>query len=181
MLGSQKRFAPPPNLTSWDVARLLVGLLLLVSASLKLHQLLTVSTVSADWLASPRVQWLAVGWESALAFWLFSNWRANVARWVAVATFGVFAAVSLHEAVAGKRTCCCFGMVQATPWVVFGLDIAIAARLYLVRGITVRYPLKVRYQRTMAITVTALSIICGVTAAAWHNGARPGLQIHNWP
>jgi hypothetical protein len=37
--------------------------LLLVSASLKLHQLLTAATfVSNDWLASQRVQWLAAIW-----------------------------------------------------------------------------------------------------------------------
>ena len=82
MLGSQYK-VPPPILTAWDVSRFVVGALLLVSASLKLHQLLTAATfVSNDWLASPRVQWLVVGWESALALW--SAWRMQFVRWAII-------------------------------------------------------------------------------------------------
>lgn len=173
---------PPKKITSWDVARVLVGCLLLVSASLKLHSLLTQSLVTSnEWLASPRVQWLAVGWESSLALWLFSGCRANVTSWVTLATFSIFAVVSLHEAAAGKRTCCCFGAVQAQPWFVFTMDVGIVTFLYRVQPNIRTRSKTVPLLRTATITLAVIFLATGITAAFWYTPPALTLQVFDWP
>ena len=69
-----------------------------------------------------------------LGFWLISG--ANPA-WSWVAAFGTFvgfAGISGYFGWVGVANCGCFGVVRASPWAVFGVDVA--ALLLLARHAT---------------------------------------------
>jgi hypothetical protein len=98
-----------------------------------------------------------------------------------MATFAVFSAVSLLQALGGKRSCCCFGVVDAAPWFVFAMDIAILFYLW-------RTPPDIAAQQfwtpRMRTVTTALAVSClttGVGAAMWHRPTSSPLQILDWP
>lgn len=168
--------------TSWDFLRFTVGFLLVISASLKLHQLLTMSTNGGDaWLMSPRVQWLAVGWESGLALWLWSGDRGKQCRRATIITFALFSAVSLFQALKGQRSCCCFGGISAAPWFVCAMDVGILIYLWRTQpnGGTRQI-----WTPTMRRVVSALAVACfmtGMGAAAWHQFTSSALRILDWP
>jgi hypothetical protein len=169
-------------LTPWDIVRIAVSILLLISAALKLHQLLTASIIgSKDWLTSPHVQWLAVGWESALALWLWSGNCPKACRWAAMATFAVFSAVSLLQALAGKRSCCCFGVVDAAPWFVFAMDVGILFYLWRIQPDVAAQQFWTPRMRTVTTALAVSCLTTGVGAAMWHRPASSALQVLDWP
>jgi hypothetical protein len=151
--------------------------LLVVSAFLKLHQLLTMTPNGPDGLLmSPRVGWLAAGWEAALALWLWSGDRLTSCRRAAMVTFAVFAAVSLLQALQGNRTCACFGVIEAAPWFVFAMDVGILIWIW-------RTPpdIGARQIRKPAMRAVTAVLVVACLAAAWHQPAPSALRVVGWP
>lgn len=104
------------------VSRLL-GLLLLTTASLKIYGW-SVSTVPpVGWFSTPSVQAIAIGWEVLLSLWLLAG-IAPARSWLAaIVTFVILACISGYLGWSGQATCDCFGVIQATPWLAFAVDL----------------------------------------------------------
>ncbi len=111
----------------------LLGLLLLAAAGLKLSGMNVAPFAQYGWLTAPWAQLLAVQWEIVLGLWLLSGaYRAGA--WVAaVGTFAAFAAVSGYLGWIGQASCGCFGVVRASPWHAFAVDVAALMLLALAR------------------------------------------------
>jgi hypothetical protein len=102
----------------------LLGILLLVSAGLKGHELLTVPAAGADLRSNRRFLIFQVELELALGIWLLSGVFKRAAWLAALGCFGVFCAVTLYKGLAGFGSCGCFGRVHVSPWVtLFAVDV----------------------------------------------------------
>ena len=133
-------------------AFLLCGLLLLAAAALKLVGWNVAPFAQYGWLLTPTVQTAAVVWEAILGIWLLASFRGtggppvSALHWLlAVLTFAAFAAVSGYLGLIGQANCGCFGLIQASPWAAFGVDLAALVLLALGRPAkvvgTLRVPL----------------------------------------
>lgn len=113
------------------VIRVVLGILLLGAAALKIYGW-SVSTVPpVGWFATPSIQAVAVGWEVLLSLWLLSG-IAPARSWLAaMVTFVMLACISGYLGWIGQATCDCFGVIQASPWLAFAVDLA--ALLMLLR------------------------------------------------
>jgi hypothetical protein len=110
--------------SAFVVIRVFLGLLLLAAAGLKIYGW-SVSTVPpVGWFSTPSVQAVAVGWEIFLSIWLLSGF-ALIGSWsAAIITFVSLAGVSGYLGWIGQATCDCFGVIQASPWLAFAVDLA---------------------------------------------------------
>jgi hypothetical protein len=122
---------PPPSrgITGFDVLRGLIGLLLLLAASLKAYQLATEPVVGTGLLES---RWLLIGvieWELLLGLWLLSGVWLRVSWTVTSLCFAAFAGVSLWKALSGEASCGCFGKVGINPWWTLLIDLAVIASM----------------------------------------------------
>jgi hypothetical protein len=115
------------------LVRMALGLFLLVAAGLKAHSLATDPLSQDAFFASPRLLIATIEVEIVLGLWLLSGWFVRAAWVTALGFFGVLAGVSLYLALAGQRSCGCFGQVTVSPWATFSLDIAAVAALALWR------------------------------------------------
>jgi hypothetical protein len=123
-------------------ARLVAGLaamLLLAGASFKAWSLYFGITVAEALFSSPTPQVALIQFELILALWLLSGWRARAARGFAALTFTVFAATSLYLALQGRASCGCFGTLSINPWLMFAVDVVMAA---LLLAMNARNPMK---------------------------------------
>ncbi len=111
----------------------LCGVLLLLTAALKLYGLNVAPFAQAGQLRSPAVQSTAVIWEALLGAWLLSGASRLLSWAVAVATFLVFGVISGYLGLIGQAYCGCFGVVQTSPWVAFALDLAVLCLLVIGR------------------------------------------------
>ena len=112
---------------------ILCGLVLLSAAALKLYGLNVSPFAQYGWLLTPAVQSSAVAWEVLLGIWLLSGANRFLA-WVAtVATFAAFAGVSGYLGFIGQASCGCFGVIQASPWAAFAVDVSALVMLALAR------------------------------------------------
>ncbi len=111
----------------------LLGILLLVAAALKLYGLNVAPFAQYGRLSNADIGLAAVEWEIVLGVWLLSG-RAAIGAWVAaLLTFLAFAGVSAYLGLIGQASCGCFGSVEASPWVAFGVDVAALALLAIAR------------------------------------------------
>ena len=115
------------------LAAVSVGLLLLTAAGLKLYGWNVSPFAQYGWLLSPSVQTAAVGWELFLGVWLVSGTARRMSWLLATLTFTAFAAVSGYLGVIGQAKCGCFGVIEASPWVAFGVDVGVVALLAVAR------------------------------------------------
>jgi methylamine utilization protein MauE len=111
---------------------ILVGLVLLVAAVLKGYELATepvpeTSLFTARWFLTGLVEF-----ELMLGLWLVSGLHARASRSAALLSFTAFGIITLYKGVSGEASCGCFGKVEASPWHVLGLDIAVVAALWFV-------------------------------------------------
>jgi hypothetical protein len=109
---------------AFTIIRVLLGLVLLTAAALKLYGLNVTAVPRVGWFASPRVQVVAAEWELVLGLWLLSGVYQAGAWLAAVGTFLTFAGISGYLGLTGVVTCGCFGVVRASPWHAFGVDVA---------------------------------------------------------
>lgn len=110
-----------------------VAVLLLAAAGLKLYGWNVSPFAQYGWLLSPAVQTAAVGWELFLGIWLLSGSARRLAWLSTLLTFAAFAAVSGYLGVLGQAHCGCFGVIEANPWVAFGVDVAVLLLLAVAR------------------------------------------------
>lgn len=105
------------------VIRTVLGLLLLAAAALKIYGW-SVSTVPpVGWFSSPSVQAFAVGWEILLSAWLLSGFVLLGSWLAALLTFVLLAGISGYLGWIGQANCGCFGVIEASPWLAFAVDL----------------------------------------------------------
>jgi hypothetical protein len=129
------QFAPPAQLANlgFRFVGVVLGVLLLTTASLKVHGL-ALDPVSQDsFLASPRLQIGVIELETILGLWLLSGWSRQAAWVAALGFFGILAGASLHLALTGQPSCGCFGRLTVSPWLALGLDLAVVTALLVCR------------------------------------------------
>jgi hypothetical protein len=113
--------------------RVFLGLLLLSAAGLKLYGLGISAVPRVGWFAQPWIQLAVAEWEIVVGLWLVSG-RYPLGSWIAAAgTFVAFAVVSGYLGAAGVSSCGCLGVIHASPWLAFGLDLAALSILSVAR------------------------------------------------
>lgn len=158
--------------------RVVLGLLLLSAAGLKIYGW-SVSTVpSVGWFSTPGVQAVAVGWEVLLSVWLLSG-LVPIGSWLAaIVTFVLLAGISGYLGWIGQADCGCFGVIEASPWLAFAVDLT-ALLLLLSVGPSVpdraREDRKAEWQANGVIACFALGVVVMVAAmmgmGAWVYGS----------
>jgi len=115
--------------TAYDGVRFGLGLLLLVAAGLKGHQLATGPVLGAGLLHSRELLIGVVEFELLFGLWLLAGFYARWTWTAALACFVLLAGVSFCKALSGQASCGCFGKVSVNPWYTFGLDCAVVTAL----------------------------------------------------
>jgi hypothetical protein len=111
------------------LTRILLGCLLVAAAGLKLYGMDVSGVPRVGTFATPKVQVLVAGWELVLGLWLLSG-QGLVGSWVAaVGTFLTFAGISSYLGAIGQANCQCFGVIKASPWHAFAVDLVALALL----------------------------------------------------
>jgi hypothetical protein len=127
------RDLPPLRRRISGPAAIAIGLLLVAAAGLKLYGIGVSAVPSAGRLSSPPVQTTAAVWEFAIGLWLLTGRQRPFAWAAAVATFVLFSAVSGYLGSVGVARCGCFGVIEASPWVAFAVDVTAVAALLVGR------------------------------------------------
>lgn len=147
-----------------------LGLVLLVAAGLKAHQLATEPTAERE-LFSHRgflILWVEV--EIVLGLWFLSRLARRASWLAAVLCFLAFGVFTLHRALAGETSCGCFGRIEINPWHTFVFDLAALVALSLFRpdlGRSVPTShARLRFAATAALTLAA-GIPVGLAAALY--------------
>ncbi|NNM85029.1 MAG: hypothetical protein HKL96_04635 [Phycisphaerales bacterium] len=114
--------------------RIVIGLILLCSASLKLWRFTHLRTAPPPLKGMLGFTPALIGWVTFLGLWLLTGAFFNVARWTAIMCFSLFSCYGLYEAISGRSSCGCFGQVHVDPWFTVILDMAIVLALALMAG-----------------------------------------------
>lgn len=149
-------------------AFLFCGLLLLSAAVLKLIGWNVAPFAQCGWLLTPAVQTAAVTWEAVLGVWLLTSLRGtggspvSALPWLlAVLTFLAFAAVSGYLGLIGQASCGCFGLIQASPWAAFAVDLTALVLLALGRPAW-----NLAGTRRMAVGLIGVAVLLAAVAGA---------------
>ncbi len=112
---------------------ILTGLLLLVAAGMKAHQLLTHPVIMEIWLdwRPFQIAWLNV--EILLGLALVTGLWPRLSWGVAVLSFTAFTGVTAWKAAIGAESCGCFGVVTVDPKITLVMDIAFLVALLVFR------------------------------------------------
>lgn len=158
---TQEAAIPAATRAPYVVVRALVSLLLLTAAGLKGYQLATSPTPDTSLLNTRWLLILAVEYELVLGLWLFSGWRSDVARPVALISFAAFAGVAGYKAVSGEANCGCFGQFEVNPWVTLVLDLVIVAALFACRPKPTKTRTDTVHPSTRPVALLALAALLG--------------------
>ena len=139
--------------------RVVLGGLLIATAAAKLNGLGVTAVPQIGWFAQPWVQLAAAEWEVVLGLWLVAGAYPLCSWAAAIATFAAFAAVSGSLGWSGVASCGCFGLVEASPWWAFGVDVTALAALSLARPAGKNVP------PSRAVLVTAGATVALLVAA----------------
>ncbi|MFZ0034698.1 MAG: MauE/DoxX family redox-associated membrane protein [Sedimentisphaerales bacterium] len=117
-----------------QIVMVVTGLVLIVAAVLKIHQLLTEPIISKGFWESWEFFLIQIPLELGLGIWLVSGLFRKLAWLVAVLAFGLFIAVSLQKGLVGAESCGCFGRVKVNPWITLSvIDIPLFLGLVIFR------------------------------------------------
>jgi len=164
--------------SAFDVVRFAIAAVLFTAAVLKAYQLVTEPMIGTGLFDSPWFLIAEVEFELFLAFWLTCGVAVRWAWWCAFAAFLVFALVAGTKAVAGERSCGCFGAIPTPPWVSLVIDVfAISLLLVTYRGSrsrreaslprrVLRWPLAIGCSLTAVVVMHAGVIACVATSSA---------------
>ena len=103
--------------------RPVLGAVLLTTAGIKLYGLSISPIPLVGWFAQSWVQLAAIEWETLLGLWLLSGAYPCASWLAALVTFTSFAAISSYLGWIGVASCGCFGVIHASPWTAFGVDL----------------------------------------------------------
>jgi hypothetical protein len=117
----------------FTVLRIALGGLLIAAAGLKLYGLSVSAIPRVGWFSQPSVQLAAVEWELILGLWILSGSYPRMAWLAALGTFAAFAAASGYLGWIGVASCGCFGVIDASPWWAFGVDVTVIGLLLVCR------------------------------------------------
>jgi len=120
-------------IATYDVVRVVLGLILLTAAALKGHQLATEPVAETSLFTSRWFLICVVEFELFFGLWLFCGPYPRRTWQAAILCFTVFACVSLYKAASGEATCGCFGRVPVNPWYTLILDLTAVAGLFCFR------------------------------------------------
>ncbi len=99
------------------IVMVVAGLVFIVAAALKTHQLLTEPVVSEGFWESWAFFLIQIPLEFGLGIWLVSGLFRKAAWLISVMAFAAFIAVTLQKGLMGLESCGCFGKVVVNPWV----------------------------------------------------------------
>lgn len=119
---------------AWHIVRVFVALVLLIAASLKFRQLVSVHAVGHSLFDNPSIIFALVEFEFAFGIWLLFNLVPRQTRLFAIALFTVFGLFSLSKAFLGEESCGCFGTVRVDPRFTAILDAFIVLGLIISRS-----------------------------------------------
>ena len=146
----------------------LVGLFLLLAALLKAYQLSTAPTAEDSVLTSRWFLAIIVEFEVVLGLLLILDVAPRVTRWLSLATFAVFAAVSGYKALSGEVSCGCFGQLEVNPWWTLVVDVACFVAIMTVRPRSVRGAISERFwasRRSVAFVLVAVLLAAPIGVA----------------
>ena len=116
------------------IITVITGLVLIVAAVLKIHQLLTEPIVSKGFWESWAFFVIQIPLELGLGIWLVCGLFRKAAWIIAVLAFGLFILVTLQKGFIGAESCGCFGRVKVNPWITFSIiDVPIFLGLVIFR------------------------------------------------
>jgi hypothetical protein len=147
--------------------RIVLGGLLIATAAAKLYGLGVTAVPQVGWFAQPWVQLAAAEWEVVLGLWLLAG-AYPICSWAAaIATFAAFAAVSGSLGWSGVASCGCFGVIEASPWWAFGVDVTAVAVLSLARPAGKDLPPSRAMIATAGMTLAVLVAAVAVGSAVY--------------
>jgi hypothetical protein len=152
------------------ISRTLGGVLVL-AAALKVHEFLTL-----DYDQISVAILIAALAEAFLGTWLLFGFFPFWSRFVLLLVFVVFMEVSLSRAVSAEP-CGCLGRVDVSPWIVFGIDLAVAAALLFLPRADSSSAASPKRWAGFAAVCSGIVACCAVAAAArlftWGNAEDP--------
>jgi thiol-disulfide isomerase/thioredoxin len=120
--------------TANQIIMIVTGLVLVIAASLKIHQLLTVPIISKGFWESWAFFVIQIPLELGLGIWLLCGLFRKAAWILAVLAFGLFIGVTLQKGLIGAESCGCFGRIKVNPLItLFAVDIPIYFGLIIFR------------------------------------------------
>jgi hypothetical protein len=174
-------------------ARILLGLLLLVTAGMKAQVFVERSSPAFAIFGSLRLQVAAITCSAVLGVWLLSGKGIGAGWAAAVAYFSLLAGASFAMGVQEWPTCGCFGKLPVNPWVAFGIDLAALTMLFALRPAggwwrIGRRPFPGRAVPPLGVGLAFTSILLGAsaalagfgspTAAFWFLRGEPVAAVH---
>ncbi len=154
------------------IVRLVLGVLLLVTAGLKLFDPSPDTFSALHLLSSPRWRLAAIEMEALLGLWLLAGSLPGLLWLAAMLFFSLLAGVSLYLGIEGQSSCGCFGAkLPVSPWYVLGLDVVSVTSLWLARpldpvGIIAIFRHSLKYFASY-LSVATTAYIVGLSVLAY--------------
>jgi hypothetical protein len=154
----------------YQIVSRILGVLLLTAAALKLYGFGVDPVARSGIFSAPAFQFLVVGFELVLGFWLISGINQPASWLVVLLTFVGFAGVSFYQGWIGQASCGCMGSrVTVHPWYMFGIDGAAVATLLFARpDLRPLWQNHSRIIRTAAVVLGGYLLLLGSLAAYAH-------------
>lgn len=154
----------------YPIVSRLAGILLLVSGSLKVQEL-----VSKPLLVPPSWGSTALaGFELLFGAWLLIVLYPRWSRLIALACFIGFFNIALIAAIKGLPSCGCFGAIPVRPWIAVALDGSmIVALFFCLPRHEPTSALRARRVRLTLLGLAAVSVLCLI-------GWRVGVAFNFW-
>ena len=122
-------FCRPRANSRWDVVRLFIVFILVLSSVAKAWELVTVSNLGRGLLNDRNFILLVVIFQLTFSCWLLCNFQPRIEWLSPLALFLFFLGVVCFKIITHEKDCQCFGAIQVHPWVTFCLDVTIVLAL----------------------------------------------------
>ena len=166
-MGSSVKQSGVGRWTGYDLVRCALGLVLLVAAALKAHQLATGPVPETDVLHSRWFLIIEVEFELLFGLWLLAGAYPRLTWAAALLFFFALSGVSLLLVASGEASCGCFGKVPVNPWYTFTFDVAAVLALIVWRPFGRRTPPQAggRFSKLRAAAAVVAWLILAIPAA----------------
>ena len=112
---------------------MIVGVFLFIAASLKTYGVLLDPVSQDSVFSSPPLLIAVIELKIMLGFWLVSGLLSPLCWVASVLFFSILCMASLYLAIAGQRSCSCFGPIAVNPWWTMLFDSGVISMLVLFR------------------------------------------------